>query len=472
VSVDFRRSEYESAVLDWTTVADVLEGARAVKSRGEQYLPRPNPGDKSDEAAARYQQYLARAVFVSFTRRTLDGLLGAAFRRWPTMVAPAGIDYIEMDVDGAGVNIYQQSQRVTSRVLGVGRHGLLVDFPVTDGIVSRAQFGQFRAHIRAIDAADVINWRTDIVGGVQRLSLVVIAERVEQPKGFEVEEIEQRRVLELVEGRYTVTLWRQSERGTWDPIEAYQPTDASGSAWDEIPFVFVGSENNDPGIDRAPMLPLADLNLAHYRNSADYEDSVFFVGQVQPYITGLTAEWRDFLEKSGLFIGSRSPILLPEGGNFGMVQAQPNMLAKEAMDAKEAQMIALGARLVEPGGAAKTATEASADSAAQHSVLSLVVNNVSDAYTKALGYVGRFQGADGDFEYTIASDFVEHKLEPQMLTALIQAWQSGRLPETDLWAQLRKHGVIDPSKTDEEISDELEMTGAGMVLDGDFADAG
>lgn len=471
MSVDFRRAEYVTALPDWETVADVLDGARVVKERGEHYLPRPNPADVSNDATIRYQQYLARAVFVSFTRRTLDGLLGAAFRRWPTLVTPAGIDYIEMDADGAGVNIYQQSQRVTSRVLGLGRHALLVDFPTTDGIVTRAQFGQFRAQIRAIDAADVINWRTETIGGLQRLSLVVIAERVEVADGFGVEEVEQRRVLELVEGRYTVTLWRKGERGDWQIVEQYAPTDAAGSGWDEIPFVFVGSENNDPGIDRAPMLPLADLNLAHYRNSADYEDSVFFVGQVQPFITGLTAEWRDYLQTSGLFIGSRAPLLLPEGGTFGMVQASPNMLAKEAMDAKEQQMIALGARLVEASGAAKTATEASADSAAQHSVLSLVVNNVSDAYTKALEYVGRFQGATGDFEYTIASDFVEHKLEPQMLTALIQAWQSGRLPSTDLWAQLRKHGVIDPSKTDEDIADELEMTGAGMVLDGDLAES-
>lgn len=467
MTVDFRRSEYQAALPDWAAISDVLDGTRAIKAKGEQYLPRPNPGDTTTEANLRYGQYLARSVFVSFTRRTLDGLLGAAFRRWPTLNVPTGIDYIEFDADGAGVNIYQQSQRVAARTLALGRHALLVDYPPVEGVVTRAMFSQFRAHIRSVDAKDVINWRVETIGGVTRLSLVVIAETISIANGFELEEVEQRRVLKMEEGRYVVELWRKER--DWELFAAYSPTDSAGNTWDEIPFVFVGSENNDPGVDRAPMLPLADLNLAHYRNSADYEDSVFFVGQVQPWIAGLTAEWRDWLEKSGLFIGSRSPILLPEGGVFGMSQAQPNSLAKEAMDAKEQQMIALGARLVEPGGAAKTATEAAADNAAQHSVLSLVVNNVSDAYTKALEFVGRFQGVNGDIEYTISSDFAEHRLEPQMLTALIQAWQSGRLPETDLWAQLRKHGVIDPSKTDEEISDELEMTGAGLVLDGDFA---
>ena len=61
---------------------------------------------------------------------------------------------------------------------------------------------------------------------------------------------------------------------------------------------------------------MAALNLAHYRNSADYEDSVFFNGQPQPWMAGLTEEWRDWLKKEGIVIGSRVILPLPENGSF------------------------------------------------------------------------------------------------------------------------------------------------------------
>jgi hypothetical protein len=99
-----------------------------------------------------------------------------------------------------------------------------------------------------------------------------------------------------------------------------------------------------------------EINHGHYRNSADYEDSVWFCGQVQPYMTGLDTNWRDHLEKKGVKIGSRSPLLLPKEGSFGYAQAQPNMLAKEAMDSKRDYMVQLGARLIEQNATAKTAT--------------------------------------------------------------------------------------------------------------------
>ncbi len=49
--------------------------------------------------------------------------------------------------------------------------------------------------------------------------------------------------------------------------------------WDEIPFTFVGAQNNDPTIDDSPLAALVEINHGHYRNSADYEDSVWFCGR-------------------------------------------------------------------------------------------------------------------------------------------------------------------------------------------------
>ena len=469
--VTFQRAEYQEALPAWTLVSDVCAGQEAVKAKGRAYLPQPNAADTSIENADRYTQYLARALFVAFTSRTLKGLVGAAFRRWPTLDVPAAIDYVAEDADGSGVSVYQQSQATLTQVLKLGRHALLVDYPRVETPASRADMasGMVRATITSIDAAQVVNWRVQRIGAQNRLALVVIAEsrEVVSDDGFGSEAEPQYRVLRLTDQGYTQEIWRHAgkDRKGWEIAEGpFLVLDSAGRAWDEIPFTFVGSVNNDPEVDESPLYDMAVVNIGHYRNSADYEDSAYLVGQVQPWIAGLSEEWRDWLQSTGIFLGSRAPILLPSGGEFGMAQAQPNMVAKEAMDSKEAQMVALGARLVQPGSAVKTATEAQGQLEAEHSVLSLACSNVSEAYTRALGWAARFMGADGESALTLSQDFVEQRLEPAMLTALIRAWQSGTLPEGDLWAQLRKYGVIDPEKTDEAIRGEIETQNPGLGL--------
>lgn len=467
-NVTFTRDDYKASLTDWQLVADVCAGEKSVKARGESYLPKPNVHDNSKENHERYRQYSARAVFYNATGRTLQGLVGTVFRKYPVLTVSTALDYVKEDVDGMGVSIYQQSQKVLSEVIKKGRHALLVDYPNVQTSASRAQqnAGLIRANIVSVNAEQVVNWRTTKVGSTHRLALVVISEKIEQQTedGFGVASVEQYRVLRLMDGRYTVDLWRQIE-GEWCVDETYQPTDGRGQYWDFIPFTFVGAQNNDSEVDSAPLYDLARLNLAHYRNSADYEDSAFFVGQAQPWMSGLSEEWRNHLEESGIYIGSRTPILLPDGGAFGFAQAQPNTLVKEAMDQKERQMVALGARLVERGQAVKTATEAQTENEAQHSVLSLVANNVSEAYRLALPWVATFMNAPEEADYTLNQDFIEQKLDAHMLTALVGAWQSGRLPSSDFWAQLRKFGIIDAEKTDEDIKDELEGENSGLGLD-------
>lgn len=425
------------------------------------YILQPNPTDTSKENKARYKQYKARAVWYAFTARTLAGMVGAAFRKPPTIEVPAAIDYIKTDVDGAGVGVAQQSQASLLQVLTVGRAGLLVDFPETDGEVSRATLVSKRLQpfIRQVEAEDVINWRAEAVDGKTVLTLVVIAEEYSEPSGFGAECGTQYRVLRLVAGVYLVEIWRKLQ-GTndWFIFKTIVPQKSNGSPFPEIPFFFIGSENNDADVDAAPSFDLAQLNIAHFRNSADYEDSVYLVGQPQVYLSGLDQNWVDMLEKKGLYLGSRSILPLPSGGTAGMLQAQPNTLCKEAMDQKEKQAIALGARLVEQGTVAKTATQAGGELNVQHSVLSLCVGNVSEAYTKAINAMLEFAGVSGKVVFEINREFVELTLDAQMLTALIAAWQSGKFPEGDLWANLKKYGIIDPKKSDDQIKNELEAS--------------
>src|SRR5690554_3331080 len=106
-NVTFERDEYQGALYAWRVVDDVVEGQKAVKGKRTEYLPMPMPKDQSPENVARYDQYLGRAVLYGATGRTLQSLTGAAFRKVPVLESPDDLDYIEDDIDGAGLSIYQ-----------------------------------------------------------------------------------------------------------------------------------------------------------------------------------------------------------------------------------------------------------------------------------------------------------------------------------------------------------------------------
>lgn len=466
--VTFQREEYKAAESARRLVNDVVEGSEKVKAGGTLYLPQPNPTDTSEENKERYKQYVKRATFFNATGKTLSSLVGAAFRTDPMLDAAPSLDYVAEDIDGSGVNIYQQSQCTLEGVLKSGGHGLLVDYPTTDAPATRADMlsGAIRATTISIEAEQITNWKVERVGAKNVLTMLVISEMVEEPTpdGFGYDLIKQFRVLRLGEG-YTQEIWRKSDDKWYLYQEPFEIIRGDGRRWDEIPFAFVGATNNDSTIDQAPLYDLAEINIAHYRNSADYEDSCFLIGQPQPWLSGLTEEWRDWMQESGLYLGSRAPWLLPESGSAGIAQAKPNTLAKEAMDQKEAQMIALGARLLQEGSAVKTATQVSSEQESSHSVLSLAVSNVSDAYTKCLNWMAVFMGDSKESVYEINQEFVKLTIDAQMLTALVSAYQSGQYPRSDLWSQLKQYGLIDPEKTTEEIEGELEADDNGLGLD-------
>ncbi len=454
--ITFVRPEYAAAIPLWETVRDVCKGPEAVKSKGRIYLPELDPTDKSARNRRRNEDYLKRAVFYAITGHTKNGLVGMAYRREPAIVVDSKMEYLKTNADGAGMSVYQQSQSTLESVLEIGRHAIYVDY---SSELKSAITLNYRAE-------DVINWRTARVNGRDRLILVVLRECVEEPDGYGFSDRIQYRELTIESGKFVCRIWKNSGSnltGAYVVAEEYFPGSQFGGVWDEIPFTFVGAQNNDPTIDDSPLFSLAEINLGHYRNSADYEDSLFFCGQVQPYLSGLDAEWRDHLEKSGVKLGSRSPLMLPANGNFAYAQAQPNMLAKEGMDSKRDYMVSLGARLVEQNNAVKTATQATGDQTAATSVLGMCCSNVSEAYTQALKWCARYMGQkDTEVSYQISQEFIAKAVDAGLISAIVGAWQGRAIRGQDMVRSLQRMDVIDPSLNPEDVLDAISNTAPGM----------
>jgi hypothetical protein len=103
-------------------------------------------------------------------------------------------------------------------------------------------------------------------------SLVVLSEQAEVTTGdpFVEKSSERFRVLLLdEEGYYKVEIWSDGRDG-YQITDEFFPT-RRGERLAFIPFTFLGPVSIKPYVAKPPLLDLVDVNLSHYRTSADLE---------------------------------------------------------------------------------------------------------------------------------------------------------------------------------------------------------
>ena len=286
------------------------------------------------------------------------------------------------------------------------------------------------------------------------LTLIVLEEPyLENSDEFSHESKMQYRVLRLKEEGYCQQIYRDNEPYT----EEFYPRKSDGSVFDYIPVTFVGSQNNDSTIDNAPLSDIADVNMAHYKNSADYEESCFITGQPTLFIThSLTQEqWHEYNPK-GIKIGSRAGHVLGDTGSANLLQANPNNLVMEAMNAKEQQMVAIGARIITDRGGNETAEGARIRFASENSVLGDIVGNLSSAIKSCIYWIGEFMGVDtDDCVFIINREFYDKSVDPQMIMSLVTLLDRQLVGGQDIFDRLKAGGLVDADRNLEDIQEEF-----------------
>ena len=430
---------------------------------GTRYLPPPNAYDASDRNVSRYIAYRERAIFVNYTSATLDGMLGMVFREDTEFDLPQSIESITENADGAGLSLEQLTKFTVSEVVQLGRFGLFVDYPPMKEGVNKKQVidSGARGYLAPYIAENIINWRVDVVDGKKQLVMIVLAESVNKydDDGFSFTEVTHHRVLLLIDGIYVQQIYDENNKIIVDDFsDEYgnrMPRKSDGSSWNEIPFSFIGSKNNDPDVDKPPLLDIADVNIGHYRNSADYEESSFLVGQPTPVLAGLTQSWADKYMKNGVQLGSRAGILLPEGGSGSLMQADPNQMPSEGMEAKQKQLVNLGARIIQDSTGAETSEAAKIRFAGQNSKLSNIIGNVENALIQSCQWLMEYEGGgDGDIVININRKFYDAKVDPQLIIAQIQLLDRAVIAKSDIRDNLRRVSIIDNERSDEDIDKE------------------
>jgi hypothetical protein len=477
-NVSYLRPELSRVLPQYYMIRDCIEGADTIKRKTNIYLPIPNAEENNSNNLGRnirYANYLRRAVFYNVTRRTLLGLCGQIFMREPIIKVPTMLNSVIEDATGAGISIEQIARKSVQMTLAYSRSGLLVDYPDTTELggasVADIEAGNIRPTMMTVAPTNIVNWRCIREGAKEKLSLIVIWELfLINDDGFETSHGGQFRVMFLDDqGNYQCDIWREEDptstdgstlpdkKKNFEQYVSYYPTGSDGERLKYIPFMFIGAENNDSNIDDPAMYDLASLNISHYCNSADYEEACFIVGQPTVVVSGLTQEWLKDQLKGTIAFGARGGIPLPVGATAELLQAMPNTMIKEAMDTKERQMVALGARLVEQKQVQRTAFETKVEASNDGSILSQVSKNVSEAYEWALGVCADFMGmpnlAETAIQFELNDDFDIARMTPEEQAQAIANWQKGAITWEEMRDCLRKAGVatVDDDKAKAEI---------------------
>ena len=424
---------YAAVRSDYIKMSDVLTGERAIKKKTTTYLPALDaamvqPIDHNDAAAllkrqndqTRYSRYLERAQFISFTARICHALAGLGFLRDPEVSVPNELRALgfEENCTGTGVSLIQFAKHLVYEVLAYGRAGIWVDQGVrTEDIVTVAdeQEANLVPYFVSAKAQDIVNWYSS----EKMVRLVVLKQQVETLDKFTVELADRWRVLRLDNSGYVVEIYTDGTADDASKAEGtFAPEKSNGERFNYIPFRVCNAGSNEfNAVDTPPLMPVGNLNIGHYRNSADVEWSSFLAGMPILAITGLNNPKLDAIIKAGgkVQTGSQSVLFLGEGGDAKMVQAAPNALPRELAIEKIQNMQMLGIELATNTGQVKTATQSLQESISRNSVLVSALKNVSECIADAMRDACQFTGDDPDsvvfeldtsFEDTEAQDAV------------------------------------------------------------------
>lgn len=471
-NVKTKHRDYLKAFESWQKVRHAISGDLV------SYL-RDVGANEPDKAYGkqRQQEYVKGAIVYNFTKRTLAGMVGAVMRKESEVVIPDAMKYLEDNVDGSGVGLEQHSQDTLSEIDSVGRGGLLVDAPnVAVATMAEQNAGLLNPTIAFYSAENIINWRLHRVGSINKVCMVVLRENYEYTdlaNEYATFVGEQYRVLDIFEGKYRQRIYQFTWEGELrtDVIELFPQM--GNLPVGEIPFTFIGATNNDHTIDDCPLLPLAELNIGHYRNSADNEESTFVAGQVMLLLSpsaDIASRWNE-LNQGGVRFGVRSGLNLGEGGRGELLQANPATAARQGMLDKEQQALQIGAQLITPSQQI-TAESARLQRGADTSVMATIAKNVSEAYEKALVWVAQMmKQPEDEIEFCLNTEFFLQPMTAQDRAAWMADINAGLLPATAYYAALRKAGTTDWS--DEAIQDALQnaplpSVGASTSVAGDI----
>jgi len=406
----------------------------------------------STELTKRKFDYFSRGRFTNFTGTTHDTYLGMIGEKAIEVELPDRLEELKNNADGTNSTMQDFANAITSEVLITARSGVLVDPPTLAG-GTLADANQALPKWIPYTAENIKSYVVDKDVLVQ----VCLCETYYQYENGEYELASQERVLNLRDGVYTVTVYRDGVQSG----EIIIPL-VNGRALDFIPFQFIGSENNNPSYDRPVMFDLAHQNLGHFMLDCDNRDNLHYHGQGMTNVySNMGDEAFTELNPEGMDVGAKGKNMFEQGDRVEILQIEATGAIASEMLRDEQRMIMLGAQVVQDKSSSKTLGGEVMEKNAATSQLKRIASNVSAGLTQCAIWSADIMGVSSDDILIKVNDkFVTESMTFQDVLAMFQMVQGGAASLNELQEVKRKANYTD--KTNAELEDDLTNESDGM----------
>lgn len=474
----FQCAAYKEELPDVTLMRDVFGGTKALREKGELYLPK-----HPMETEPKYKARLGISLSMNATKTTVEGLSGMIFRKDPTLEdVPEDITKHYENIDQRGNSLAVFLHGVADNALLDGHSWIHVETPRT--VAEDAQTEEeegIRPYWVNVLKKDNHNRRVEIRNGKPLLTLFAYQETHSEPDGEFGEAIKERIRIMREGALSSETGVRGNVRGeVWEKVEVEdQKTGKKEMKWRRIeeyevaimriPVVFVPAERCGGAFrSKPPLLDLAYEQIEHRRVRSDRQKALTFTGVEVPYLFGKDVV--DDTGKSKITWGNDGMLLVndPEA-TAGVISPTGNGLTamKEEIEAVTANMATLGLRMLQrdPGTQPTTATADILSKSEGNANLSTFATEMEVAANEAHAFHMELFSTEPAGKIKINRDFHEQMMDPQWVSVLGEQVAAKRLSLETMWAKLVQGEVLPADFDPKEERKRIEEDGAAGLHD-------
>lgn len=458
MAVDTPSEYYAQNMKRWRKCRDFVDGSDKVKEGGELYVPRPSGLDDAE-----FRAYVQRGAFFNAAQRTVDSLVGLVMGKPPVVEMGPELARMAEYIDGAGSTAEDFARDAVFDVLVTGGGCAVVDRPETpEGVTTRRDEHALglRPYVSWYPSENILEWRYGRISGKREVVFLKLSETwEEQVDEWTVKYRQQVRVFDIVEGKTRCRVFRNQADG-WAEISETWLRRSDGTPFPYVPAVLFGPVKNEP--EKSPILDLVEVNRSHWQNSTDLEHGLHFTGLPTAYVSG-----HSFDEGETVRLGSKTLFAFDDVGaklDFASFGSEGLAGLEKALERKEQQMAALGARMLMPEGAQAESGEALAiRRGGENSALGKLADSVSRCMELTLETMGEWEGITDSVSFRLNTDYLPTAMTAQELTAAIAAVDRGYMSQQEFFELLKAGGQVRDDKTYEEHEDEVMGMGSGLV---------
>jgi len=346
------------------------------------------------------------------------------------------------DVDLQGNDLQTWLFNTARIALRYGHVGVLVDAPAA------GQNG--RPYWVSYSPREILGFRTEIIEGEQKLTMLRLAETITVPDGkYGEKDVERVRV--LTPGAYEIH--EKDEKGDYNIV------DEGTTSLNEIPFAVAYANRTGVLESMPPLDDIAELNLQHYQVSSDLSNilSVSAIPLLAIYGFPQSAEEISAGASEALALpeSARSEYIEPSGNSFDAQFKQLEQIESKINGLGLAAV--LGAKLVGETAEAKRIDRSQGDS-----TMMVVAQQMQDMIDNCLRFHAQYMQQPVAGSSQVNRDFLGQRLEPQEIQALLQLYTAGTITQDTLLNELANGDVL---SEDFDIEEEIEATQTGGLIE-------